>query len=200
VYALEPHPELFQLLGRNVQGWRDGVVVDCIEAAASDRDGDCLLTIPNGFTENRGLARIAEEGPGFQVRGVTLDRLVRDAEVGVLKIDAEGHEGRVLDGARRLLSEHLIRDVIFEEHDGYPSRSSELLESAGYTVYGVEQGVRGPRAATPKASRTSVHGAAQNYVATTDPERLRARIRPSGWRVLRPGATHAAGAPAGAAA
>jgi len=185
VRSFEPHPELFRRLTLNARAWEHETNVVTVEAAVSDRDGTCLLAIPDGFARNMGLATVAPSGAGIEIRCVRLDTSLAGERVGVLKIDAEGHEPQVLEGVRRMLSDHAIRDVVFEEHHGYPSRSSDTLESFGYTVFGIEQGVRGPRAVEPVAAKTSVHGAAQNYAATVDPERLRHRIQRPGWRVLR---------------
>ena len=107
--------------------------------------------------------------------------------IGVLKLDVEEHELAALQGAESLLSRGLIRDVLFEEHRPPPTPVTELLESSGYTVLGVRQGLIGP----------VVSGAAEAYsrqlwdppalLATTDPERVRERLKPRGWVCLRRG-------------
>jgi FkbM family methyltransferase len=182
VRAFEPHPELFRRLMANCRAWAG---VQAIEAAVSDHDGTCRLTIPAGFAQNMGIAAVSDEPGGIPVPCVSLDSAVGGETVGFLKIDAEGHEPQVLEGARTLLSERAIRDIVFEDRGGYPSRASDLLETFGYSIFGIEQGIRGPRIVPPMDARTSLHGGPQNYLATAAPGRARSRLRPSGWHALK---------------
>ena len=190
VQAFEPHPALFERLAANCRAWQHvAAPVRPLQAAVSSRDGTCTLAVPPGFSSNAGIASIgepADAGDAIEVRAVTLDTVVGARGVGVLKLDVEGHEPAVLEGGERVLTKHAIRDVVFEDHHGYPSESASILESHGYRVYRDRAGRSRPNAVPPAVARTSVHGAPQNYVATVQPARLEERIRPRGWHVLRP--------------
>src|SRR5262249_28289212 len=122
----------------NVARWTDSVRVEVLEAAASDSDGVGLLSVDEGFAHNAGTASL-DNGVSAAIRHdvelVRLDAVVgEDASVGVLKLDVEGHESAVLDGAASLFDRGAIRDVVFEAHDGYPSPVTEKLASAGFTI------------------------------------------------------------------
>ena len=69
---------------------------------------------------------------------------VRSTPVGVLKLDVEMHELEALRGADGLLSRKLIRDIVFEEHRAAPTPVTTLLESYGYEIIGIRQGLGGP--------------------------------------------------------
>lgn len=48
-----------------------------------------------------------------------------------MKIDIEGHEKAALEGAADALENHLIGDIIYEDHACYPSEVSGFLENYG---------------------------------------------------------------------
>jgi hypothetical protein len=107
------------------------------------------------------------------------------ATVGVLKLDVEGHEPAVLEGAAALLARRAIRDIVFEAHDRYPSPITEQLEAAGFTILLPEPRVRGLQL-VPIASRPIDAGwDSPNLLATTDPQRAHARSGRRGWWSLR---------------
>ncbi len=77
-----------------------------------------------------------------EVPVVRLDEdLVGEKFIEVLKIDTEGADTWVLEGARGFLREKKIRHIFFEEHKGRmaklgiePGRAAELLTSFGYKL------------------------------------------------------------------
>ena len=107
--ALEPSPQNYRLLVLNVHanGLADRIVT--LPLAASDERGVTRFDI--GFA-NSGKHRVlgpAEDGHDvIEVETTTLDTLAEQglfdaAETGLLWMDVEGHEGRVLAGGRSLL-------------------------------------------------------------------------------------------------
>jgi FkbM family methyltransferase len=105
VHAFEPSPEMADVLRRTS---KPNVTVH--EIALSDQSGEADLVTPRGDDELvHALASIEPlEAPPTEARASQkvaterLDAIVRD-DVAFVKIDVEGHELRVLDGARGLI-------------------------------------------------------------------------------------------------
>lgn len=116
VLAFEPDPDNYALLERNIE--RNGLAgrVVPVRAAVTDAEGARTLYRDVRYHGAHSLAdanvaarsrRIAVEVPS-----VTLDSAVRgagfDGRVGFLKIDVQGAEGLVLQGAARLLAQRKL--------------------------------------------------------------------------------------------
>lgn len=115
--AIEPDARNAALLRRNVRLNRLGGRVAVHEAAASAAPGSASLS-RSAF--NHGDHRVVP-GPG-DVALITLDGLLDPQDEHLLWIDAQGHEGHVFAGARRLLE---ARTPIVVEF------SPDLLRAAG---------------------------------------------------------------------
>ena len=91
------------------------------------------MVMPAGFGKNQGLAtlEVTDGTSSAEIETVTLDEIVEDCPVGLMKVDVEGHESSVFKGAEWLLSNHRIRDIIYEDHHGHHSPVSEHLRSRG---------------------------------------------------------------------
>lgn len=192
VLSFEPLPEVFDELTDNVRRWSRELGwshVRTVSSALSDREGTASLSLPIGFAANRGTATLrasAEEHDEVTVPVTTLDAALEGAgSVGVLKVDVEGHELQVLEGARRLLETAGIRDILFEEYSPYPSPVTDLLSSYGYEIRLVRKGLLGPRLLPPDGNRFDVSFELPNYLATRDVQRATKRLSSSGWRALR---------------
>ena len=189
VVAYEPHPVVFELLAANVASWRARANLAPIElhdAALSDHAGTGQLDAGPAFDANMGLASLREEEGGANVVSVPLLRLddaLRDRRIGVLKIDVEGHEPAVLAGARELLEQAAIRDLVFEDHADYPSPATTLVEAAGYEVLGLRNDLLGVEVIAPSERGPVRAWPGPSYLATRDAERALARLGPRGWRV-----------------
>jgi FkbM family methyltransferase len=190
VLAFEPHPALRQILERNVARWRGHALapIDVVPQALSSRAGAAYLHEDEHFASNRGSATL--EVPPVVVRRhavelTTLDAWVpRDARIGLAKLDVEGHERAVLEGAARLLAGGQVRDLIFEDLRPQSSPVAGMLEAAGYSVFALCAPWHKP-CLIPRGdgARRRVH--TDNYLATLDPVRARARFWRPGWRCLR---------------
>lgn len=185
VTAFEPHPEIFADLQANVAA----SVVEPVQAAVSAEPGMATLNVPAEFGFNRGVATIEEVGgqaAAIDVRKVTLDGVVGAAgRIGVLKIDVEGHELSVLQGAKGLLEERRITHIVFEEHHPADSVVIVHLRGAGYDVLRIAKGFLGPVMLSP--DREAPHSAWESpcFLATVEPALAKARLSPRGWQALR---------------
>ena len=133
VVAVEPVPWTLELLRANV--WRHGADVTVVDAAASDTAGTVRIAYD---PEHRSGAAIGAEG--VEVRAATLDELVPEGEVDVLKIDVEGAEPLVLRGATSILARSQLLAAIVEfrtrPHAGGESPEDVLAfyESLGFEL------------------------------------------------------------------
>jgi FkbM family methyltransferase len=195
VLSFEAHPDVYGELRANVSAWRaalPGTALDAHWVALSDRRGSVGLEVPEDFARNRGVCRVPD-GPASPGRGRcvtvpcdTLDDLLGAAgRVGVAKMDVEGHEATVLRGARAVLAAGAVRDWVFEHHGAYPSAVTDLLEEHGYAVLRLRKGFFGPALLGPAGRAGQCAWEPPSYLATRDPDRAAARLRPAGWHSLR---------------
>jgi FkbM family methyltransferase len=189
VVCFEPHPLIQQTLARNVALWKNDpglAPVELRRAAVSATNGTLPLGVdPETFAYNKGTASLRANGQGevSEVATVRLDDEL-SGPVGVIKLDVEMHEQQALEGARSLLADKLIRDIVFEEHEAPPTPVTELLRSHGYTILGVRQGLAGPVVSAPSDAYRRQMWDPPALLATSDPERARQRLRRPGWLCL----------------
>jgi FkbM family methyltransferase len=186
VVAFEPNPRLTATLRANKARLPGSDRVELREEAVSDREGTASLFMPEDFCNSLVLASLEVTGAEHivEVTTVTLDGVLGHASVGVLKIDVEGHEVRVLRGAHEMLKQGRVRDVIFEDHQPLPSPASDMLVDAGYTIFGIGDRFGGPKITAPE--RRPGGWDAPMYLATRDPLRARCLLSRRGWHCLRP--------------
>jgi len=131
VLSFEPEPTSFSLLTESVER-NNFDNVRLYQKCISNVDGQQLLHL--SVTPNKGLHSIARDpgGPSIQVPSARLDTLASSLGIGsidLLKIDVEGAEPEVLEGAGRLLSESRVRNIIMEwEHPEGWARRNDILE------------------------------------------------------------------------
>jgi FkbM family methyltransferase len=115
VIAVEPDPLAASRLRENV-GLNPGIDVTVVEAAATELDGMTTLTVGHDAENRLGGER--------QVKSVALDSVAgSEPVVHGIKIDVEGAERLVLEGARELLETGAVRALQLE----WNSASEELL-------------------------------------------------------------------------
>jgi FkbM family methyltransferase len=112
VYAFEPIEENQALLGRNIAEHQLEQRVHVQPVAASDRVGKATIHLHHSGThslEDTSSDRTRE------IATVTLDEFTQRLAVwpDIVKIDVEGHESAVIDGAVKMLAEH--RPTVFIE-------------------------------------------------------------------------------------
>jgi FkbM family methyltransferase len=143
--AFEPLPELAAALQRRLPQ------VDVRAVALSDRDGEAAFAHVVDRPGWSGLrARPTPDGDAARIETITVrtqrldDALGADHVPALIKIDVEGAELGVLEGARRTLATH--RPLLVLEHglgsaDHYGTRPEDvhdLLTSLGYRLFGLQ--------------------------------------------------------------
>lgn len=145
LHAFEPDPTNRALLLRNVAEHRLAAIVDVHAAAVSDRAGTAALARHGHNMGGHSLiaANVDDAIETVTVATVTLDDVIGDAHVDLIKIDAEGAEPAVLAGAQRTIARD--RPILFMEIWPYGLRSqggaAALLDGlrAHYTLLRVDE-------------------------------------------------------------
>lgn len=135
--AVEPQPVIFQNMCANI-ALNALFNVQAENAACSDVSGWLTFQALDPRHENNfGGVRMQIDGSGNQrVRAVKLDDLVAaDFNAGLIKIDVEGFEQKVLEGATKTITR--CRPFIYLENDRVESSSSliEYLWAADYALW-----------------------------------------------------------------
>lgn len=187
VLAFEPHPRNFALLKQNLQLWRSGGVaqnVQIFEVALGPEDGTAEIGEPPGFSGNSGLATVSQVSERKNLQAVPIKKLDGFSQevgtVSVLKIDVEGFELAVLEGAKSLLEEKKIANIVFEDHAPRESRVVALLRDHGYSIYGLS--ARTLRLELVPFEKTVE---VSNFVASLDENALHHALQGIGYRSLR---------------
>jgi FkbM family methyltransferase len=126
VISIEPYLKDYRLLIKNVKSIAHNVRF--VKQAVSNTEGSCA------FSEGRQLATVGEGNneSGIVVPTTTLDSLLdRYDIVDLIKVDVEGAEWLVLDGAKKTISK--VKSWMIESHN--PARNKDLenwFETRGY--------------------------------------------------------------------
>lgn len=145
VMAFEPNPEAFQLLRINVRKLSN---VEIFNTGLGDRSESVKLSVP---AMNRGAAQVSRSGD-IDVQLRALDELdFLGEQIGLLKIDVEGYENKVLIGGESTIRRH--RPIVVFESLGRAGLSDtgepvETLRRFGYREFyyvGTPAGLRASR-------------------------------------------------------
>lgn len=134
VLAFEPVPRTFALLAANALLFRDSNVT-LFNVAASDRTEPVGMAIPSfssglvNYYEAH-LSTLADSELGVLSLGI--DALGISHRIALVKIDAEGHEGAVLEGMKSMLSRD--KPILIVE-----TGSGEVTSFLGSLGYGSER-------------------------------------------------------------
>lgn len=139
VIAFEPDDEARARLRENA-ALNNAIAIDIRSEAVADRSGQMQ------FTQGRGLMNQLVLGDGdasgVSVRAITLDEVIGARVVAGIKVDVEGAERLVLEGATAALSSHRIR-LIQLEWNSYSEQLlgedrtpvADLLRQHGYRLF-----------------------------------------------------------------
>ena len=148
IHVFEPHPEINKQLLANIEKWPKPQRINIHKTALADEVGTCDFYLPNSFANNHGLGFINTSTNQHlvkdskiltQVEKTTLDSIFTE-NIYLIKIDTEGSELSVLKGARNLLKDKKIKNIIFEDHEQYPSPMMSFLEESGFKLYSLQRG------------------------------------------------------------
>jgi FkbM family methyltransferase len=139
IIAIEPNPELFEILEHNILTNHLEGVTHCNCALSSrkgladfyiDSEPDSWYSTGSLIEEN---ARKSSPVKKIIVKTLTLDDFL-DANIDLLKLDVEGSELKILENARKLSN---IERIIIETHDidgSNPRKVTKLLQKQGFEV------------------------------------------------------------------
>jgi FkbM family methyltransferase len=182
VIAFEPNPALLPILRQNL-----GARGEVRPIALGARRQSAVLIPPDPSAHNNGLGRLGSDAePGaIPVQVDTLDGELQGRAVAILKLDVEGAEHAVLEGAASSLQERRLRHIIFEDHHGSHSAVMTQLLGYGYAIHSIGWTLTGPvlgdRGTVPAHARYE----APSYLATLAPDEARAACAKRGWIALR---------------
>lgn len=152
VWAIEPDPRNIEDLSKNIRlNSYDNIQVDQLAIGANS--GEKHLQLAEQPNLNK-MTDISDDDLGserkVQVDVVTVDSLIERADIDesvpvILRMDTEGYETKILDGASELLKSNRPIYVFIELHHNLLSKEEmknliSLLESAGLEVDQVRDG------------------------------------------------------------
>lgn len=144
VWAFEPNPKLFAVLEKAAAR-----SVTCRTEALSDESGEAALLVPGeaGRYSNQGASLNPDKvGARAHMRVTVTTARLDDLDPppsGFLKIDVEGHERAVLEGARGLITRDKPAMIveIEERHTGRDLDGElDFVESLGYRTLALKDG------------------------------------------------------------
>ncbi len=194
-FAIEAHPQIADRLEENLalmagQGnaSRD---VKVFRLALNSRQGALKLFVPKAFDTNQGLASLVPpvdgDGKIIDVLGERLDAILDfgiEGPIHFMKIDIEGAELSAMEGAGDWIANGRIQNILFEEHNPYPTAVCRYLEKYHYSIYRIEKTFWGPRLVSP-STPPKINWEPGSFLATQLPKVAEALLGPRGWSCLR---------------
>lgn len=135
VFAFEPQPVVYQTLCANV-ALNSLSNVECCAMAVGDHAGDIgLPSVDYDASNNFGGISLSPDAAGRRVPLVRLDDMLELSKLRLLKIDVEGMEKPVLDGARETILRH--RPALYVENDRIEQSPTliETIQQLGYDLF-----------------------------------------------------------------
>jgi FkbM family methyltransferase len=117
IYAIEPAPRNFEQLQRNIElnGLRE--FIEAHQLAISDRVGTVSFELSRAANHHRlAVQGASANGRTIDVKATTLDALLQDRAVDVVRMDTEGSEWVIVQGMRQLLARDRPLKMFIEVH------------------------------------------------------------------------------------
>ncbi|GAC1424357.1 MAG: hypothetical protein NVSMB7_00300 [Chitinophagaceae bacterium] len=181
VWAFEPNPVIINRLTRNIDNNKYPNTT-LYPFALSDANKDGYLEFPDIFSSNNGVAYVGNNGrhsaKALKIALRKLDDMIDPVTIiNVLKIDVEGHELSVFRGAEKLIDNKQITNIVYEDHDPYPSAIAKFLISKGYTLFRMEKGWLHLNLRNPASEPSGNGWEPTNYLATLDTDTLKKKMK-----------------------
>lgn len=194
VMAFEPNPSTFEDLAYNVELWNastDVAAIDIYQLAVSHQSGTALFNVGS----DRAIAALISADSDPQIRQSSIevslipldDMFDENANISLLKIDVEGHELSVLEGAANLLAIGKLKHIIFEDFGAYPTPTMEFLISKGYSLFSMGRNFWQPVLFPANEPRGRQPWDPPSYLATLEPKEAIARMKNIGWQIFNSG-------------
>jgi FkbM family methyltransferase len=146
IYAIEPEPQTFSLLIRNLR-LNDLNNVLLLNSALSDKTGEAPFYVPKGSTAGSSFhlqhlkAQKIKDYTEIKVKVQTFDNLLASSNlrhVDIMKVDVEGAELSVLHGADNSLAEGSVAKLVIEVHKTVNKLVAlrKFLKARGYVIEG----------------------------------------------------------------
>jgi len=138
IHAFEAHPETAVILRENLSlnSFSNNITVHSV-ALGSERS---TVSISADLDANRGGASIVNEGQQpISVECFTMDEVLAESKVDLIKIDVEGYELHVLQGAKKIIeSQHPVLIIeISQDRDGTDQTKAiwNFVQEMGFVVF-----------------------------------------------------------------
>jgi len=144
VFAFEPHPVNFGFLKKNTRRLKNTVL---IQAAVASQNGQLTLyesSVGSGsHSLHTGRYPVSQE---LDVKSVTLDAYFGDRRINLIKIDVEGAELEVLEGAKNILGRSDAPALVIEFAPGVirslgfnPADLIRRIRGFGYQIFAIDE-------------------------------------------------------------
>lgn len=150
IVAFEASPRNFSALKLNLIRNKLESQVDVHEVAVGKETGSLPFTLGPDEQSGWGGLIVKKQDSTIEVPVVTLDEIFIKGDrerINVLKIDTEGGDTWVLQGAEQLLRSHRISHIFFEENPARmsalglePGEAQNLLQNCGYCIESLGEG------------------------------------------------------------
>jgi len=135
VYAFEPDSRSFGLLKKNIEANDlDDIVIPINKGVW---DSDTVVSFRTADESNRGVSKVDYTG-NTTIQVVSLDKFCSDGRCDCIKIDIEGNELKVLEGARKIITDS--RPVLAIEVHGTKFEFPDWMLKLGYKVKKIRSG------------------------------------------------------------
>ncbi len=166
--SFEPNPEVLPMLEKNKVATPHNANWIIYPMAVGEAPGELWLKQPQAYAANHGTAHMtAVAAPdAVAVEVTTLDTMFANEKISLLKIDVEGFEWQVLQGAKVLFASGSIENIVYEDFDPWPGKIPEFLHSLGYHIYAIRKGWRRVQFFEPENAPPVSNWEEPNFLAT----------------------------------